>query len=150
MPSGPAQPVNDPRLRRLLIGLTWIILRVAILSAPPAAGVVAGHGNGLATATGTLVGIVAAVVVSHRGGHWLMRLRLRHLRATGVEAKAVVVKSDWDMSSACGIAIATYTVLVRWIDPATGVARQGNRRYRFVGLALSASRLPASTAPSSL
>ena len=144
MPSTPAQPVKDPRARRLLIGLTWVLLRVvilialfracAILAVLLVAGVFGGHGTGPAAAAGMLVGIAAALVASHRARDWLMRLRLRRLRVKGVKAKAVVVKCDWDMSSSRGLAIAKYTVLVRWVDPATGVPRQGSRRYHFVGL----------------
>jgi hypothetical protein len=81
-----------------------------------------------------LAGIAAALVASHRARGWLMRLRLRGLRVRGVQANAVVVTCDWDMSSGRGLAIARYTVLVRWVDPAAGVPRQGSRRYHFVGL----------------
>jgi hypothetical protein len=142
--STPAQPVKDPRARRLLIGLTWVLLRVGILIALFRAGamlavllvtgVFGGHGAGPAAAVGMLGGIAVALVASHRARDWLMRLRLRRLRVTGVTAKAVVVTRDWDMSSTCGLTIAKYTVLVRWMDPATGVSWQGNRRYYFVGL----------------
>jgi hypothetical protein len=144
MPSIPAQPVNDSRARRLLIGLTWVVLRVMILIGLSYAsvamavlivdGIFGGQGTGPARAVGMLVGIAAALAISHRARGWLMRLRLRRLRVGGANAKAVVVNCDWDMSSSYGLAISRYSVLVRWVDPATGVPWQGSRRYNFVGL----------------
>jgi hypothetical protein len=114
----------------LLIGVAWVLLRVVIL----VAGVFAVKGTGPAATAGILAGTAAALVASCRARDWLMRMRLRRLRAKGVTAKAVVVKCDWDMSIGCGLAIAKYAVLVRWVDPVTGVVRQGDRRYRFVGM----------------
>jgi hypothetical protein len=144
MPSTPVRPVKDPRARRLLISLSWVILQAAILialayacamtAALLAAGAFGGHGTGPAVTVGMLGGITAALVVNHRARGWLMRLRLGRLRVRGVQAKAVVVKCDWDMSTGRGVAIARYTVLVRWVDPATGVPWQGDRGYRFAGL----------------
>jgi hypothetical protein len=144
MPSTPARPVKDPRARRLLISLSWVILQAAILialayacamtAALLAAGAFGGHGTGPAVTVGMLGGITAALVVNHRARGWLTRLRLGRLRVKGVQAKAVVVKCDWDMSTGRGVAIARYTVLVRWVDPATGVPWQGDRGYRFAGL----------------
>lgn len=144
MPGTPAQPVKDSRARRRLIGLAWALLRVvilvalfragAMLAAVLVTGAFGGHGAGPAAVVGILAGLAAALVASHRACGWLMRLRLRGLRVRGVTANAVVVKCDWDMSSSRGLAIARYTVLVRWVDPAAGVPRQGSRRYHFVGL----------------
>lgn len=138
------QQVEESRARRVIITVAWPLLQFAILVALFYAGslltvvfvlaVSGGHGAGFAGPAGMLIGIAGAMAVNLRARHWLQRLRVRRLRAKGVTADGYVVKRDWDMSTGRGVMITKYTVLVRWIDPATGVRWQGRRQYRFIGM----------------
>jgi hypothetical protein len=140
----PAQIDADSGGKRLLIGLAWGLIQVAILFVLLFAGGVAagylatdvfgGHGVNSTVLIGIAVGVIAGLVVDHRARPWLQRFRLRGLRLHGVSVQAEVVRLDRQYAaSGRGPGATRYVVHVRWQDPATGVASQGERRYRFSG-----------------
>ncbi|HEY4022843.1 MAG TPA: DUF3592 domain-containing protein [Pseudonocardiaceae bacterium] len=83
---------------------------------------------------GFAVGTVAGIWVCHRARMWLLRLRLRRLRRSGIEATATVTRLAKDyQANPRGPGVTRYTVHLRWRDPQDGGSREQDRRYRFSG-----------------
>ena len=127
-------------LARLGIGLAWTLLQVIVFVAIAVAGGLLGGLAALAVPAifalpvilGFALGIAAGLVVCHQARMWLLRLRIRRLRSRGRQGRATVVWVDKQfVPSGRGLDTTTYTVYVRWQDPASGEAHEYERQYRF-------------------
>jgi hypothetical protein len=134
--------------RRALTEVIWGLLQFVVIALLFFAGGVAGayltwdllpHLAGTRSSAGGVlpgfaVGVAAALTINHNARMWLQRLRLRRLRARGVEAQAAVTRLRRSyLTSGRGPGTTTYTVFVRWLDPVTGDITDRERRYRFWG-----------------
>jgi hypothetical protein len=133
----------DPRRRRarLVVGLGWTVIQVALFAAVVPAGGFAGLSLGLLVPAlargwgppvGMLLGVAAgtavAMALNHGARTGLLRLRLTRLRRTGVSAEATVVSvARRHVRYPRGGSDTVYTVTVRW------GSHQGERRYLFPG-----------------
>lgn len=128
--------------RRLLVSLLWGLLQAVVLSGMFfAGGVAAGylslwasHG-GLVSSTNALLGLgtgaAAGLYVNRAARSWVLKARLRRLRARGVSATGTVyrLRRQW-ISGPKGGGVTKYTAIVQWRDPVTGAHWQGERRYQ--------------------
>jgi hypothetical protein len=127
-----------------MIGLVWSLVQVVLVFAlalavglPVAylsqeAG--AGESAGWVGLYGMAAGVGVAVLVCHRARGWVLKSRLRRLRASGVSVQGVVRRLDQQWSaSGRGGGLTKYVAHVQWRDPVTGERWQGERRYRFYG-----------------
>jgi hypothetical protein len=144
---GMAGDGSDRRWARFFIGLTWGLTTVAVLAALIFAGMLAGASAGFDVlprldggrtsagplAVGAAVGLIAGLVVGHRGRGWVQALRLRRLRRDGVVATGTVRGcSRRYIANPRGPGTSVYSLTVTWHDPALG-PQSHTREYRFWG-----------------
>lgn len=138
-----ATAVVIPAGLRVLIGLLWGLVQMAIVFVLLFAGGVAAAylGQGMAggrpasstaVLVGLAVGVAAGLFVNHKARIWLQEFRLRRLRADGVSVEATVRRLDRQYIP-YKVGTTSYVAHVQWQDPATGRGWQGERRYRFSG-----------------
>jgi hypothetical protein len=136
------------RSQRVTITLIWALVQVIVFALLFFWCVVAGayvswdllpylfhigpNANGVLI--GFAVGTVAGIWVCHSARMWLLRLRLRRLRRSGIEATATVTRlSKAYQANPRGPGVTHYTVHLRWRDPQDGGSREQERTYRFSG-----------------
>jgi hypothetical protein len=135
--------MTGSRRNRLLLGLAWAVIQLAVIVAGLVGGALAGYSLSLHVFTGgpandlvdegLAAGIAVALAVNHYARGWVRRLRLGLLRGWGVmaEGQAGSLRSS-RTASVRGARTASYTAQAEWTDPATGVRWHGERRYHFI------------------
>jgi hypothetical protein len=145
----PTQPHHERRQMsrsrvavRLAVGLVWGLAQIIILGAFLVGGGLVGALGflfapsiyGLPLSIGFVGGVLAALVVNHHSRMWLLQLRLGRLRRRGQQVEAGVVWVDEHLAAnPRGPGTMTYTVFLRWQDPAGGADHEYERQYRFWG-----------------